>query len=270
MTTIQPEKKKKGRKRTGFLILIIILIGTWVFLHKNENTEAYEAVQAFKQQHPSLNIPEEFDLKKDKEWDSGVIEYRVKSSEQDYMVYIQDGKVTKVFLRSPRQQLYPAVTVQEPNKSVQTNVETPVKPPKQQEMGKVEYTITISQLVKDAITNTNDINVYIESPDLSQEGVQELSTLVNESIGLYEQAKQIVPPVEWQALHEDLLGMWETYIVGEEGLVEATKYAWNATESERKQALEVLKEKGEVAGQYGLEFGDLLLEFLGEITGFSN
>ncbi|PLS19037.1 hypothetical protein CVD28_01130 [Bacillus sp. M6-12] len=278
----------KRKSKLPYLLVTIVIFGIVFFMYhshkeKQERKEVTQALQQFKDEHKTIEFPEAYDLKEGKEWDSGVLEYELKSSKKDYIARIENGKVVKFLIKKPEQQLYPVVVVEkEPsildkifNKDIDKEKE-PEKAPapveKEEPMSKVQYTIVISKLLGETLVNIDDIQVLVDTPNVSlnQDTLDTASKLLNESANLYYEAKQIVPPVEWQQLHQDILVTWEKYIVGEKGFVDSMETAWTATTDERAKALEVVKEKGELTGEYSLELGKLITRFLGELTGLSN
>jgi len=268
------------------------MVGIIVFNQQKEK-EVLETLTTFQQNHPEIEFPTEFDLKKEKKWDSGIVQYKLKSDKKDYYVQIKEQEVVKLFTKKPDAQLYPVVSnnVQKETtikdgisqavdgvKSWFTNEEKPKQeesasipvPTEPKEMSKVEYTITVSKLLGEALINIEDSQMIVESPELTKQSIEEATQLLNESIELYEQLINIVPPEDWKVLHDNIVKVWNEWIIGEQGLIDQMEKAWGATADERQQAWEVTKEKSKVVGEYSFKLGELILQFLGELTGFSN
>lgn len=302
-STRRKQSYSKGypiRKIIGYGIILAILsiiIGT-IYINHQEEKETLKILKQFQQKYPEIEFPNEYDVKKDKEWDSGVTQYQLKGDQANYYVQIRNDEVIKLYKEKPEYQLYPVVTAKEVtqataleekidqalndinqffnslneekggDKSSEKPIEKPVEE-HSQAMSKTAYTIYVTKLLGETLIQVNDVQVLVESPEINEQTIQQATELLQDSVELYNEFVDIIPPEDWKALHESIRSMWYEYIVGETGLVNSMKETWDATADEREKAVEVMKEKGIVVGEYGLKLGDLMLEFLGELTGLS-
>lgn len=231
------------------LLAVVLFIGYQWYIKNNETDKIINIINQFQQEHPEISMPSDYDLKKEKEWDSGAVQYELKMKGNNYHVVIENGEVSRIFTKFPNKQIYPT---------------------EQKEMSKGEYVIAASGLLKDAILNIQNTQTIIDSNNTSNEILIDLDVSIQDSIQLYEEFKNIIPPADWEALHNETLSIWNDYIVGEQGLIEQIEKAWNNSAEERQLIADIAKEKGIVVLDYGVELLKLMSDFLLELTGLSS
>lgn len=280
----------------------IAVIVSLIFYNNYQNNKEEEKIlsilQDFQKNHQEVDFPTEYDVRKDKEWDSGEVQYELKSNTGSYYVQIKNDEVVKVFTKKPEKQIYPTdsktsqikekkeedglinkideafagIMEMFPANSKEDNekeTENKTKETEQAPLSKTEYTIVVTKLLGEALINVENVQMLVESPEFNAESIEEATELLEHSIDLYEEFKTIVPPEDWKKLHDNFLTLWNQYILSEEGLVESMKEAWKLTADEREKAMEIAKDKAHIVGDYSLQLGELILQFLGELTGIS-
>lgn len=280
----------------------IAVIVSLIFYNNYQNNKEEEKIlsilQDFQKNHQEVDFPTEYDVRKDKEWDSGEVQYELKSNTGSYYVQIKNDEVVKVFTKKPEKQIYPTdsktsqikekkeedglinkideafagIMEMFPANSKEDNekeTENKTKETEQAPLSKTEYTIVVTKLLGEALINVKNVQMLVESPEFNAESIEEATELLEHSIDLYEEFKTIVPPEDWKKLHDNFMTLWNQYILSEEGLVESMKEAWKLTADEREKAMEIAKDKAHIVGDYSLQLGELILQFLGELTGIS-
>ena len=247
---------------------------------KKEKEVIVNNIAEIAEAHPEIGLPMDFDLSQRKKWDSGIAEYRISSAEVEYTAHVDNGEIIAIYSKKPRIQLYP-IQAKDDSASVDKKKDDTAQivvpsinslpEPKVstgEPMTKIEYTFTVFSLLNDAVINVKDVQSIVETPEIivNPNTMESATTLLNESIDMFNEAVAIVPPKDWEKLHQTILNKWHEHIVGEHGLVASMEQAWLASEDEREKALEAVKEKSKVVGEYSLEFLDLLLDFLAEIV----
>lgn len=235
---------------TLLLIGILVFIGyRWIDVH-NQKEEVVLLLNDFREEHPEIDIPYDFNLKKEKEWDSGAVQYKLKKRGNNYHVLIENQEIVRIFTTFPDRQIYPK---------------------EQRELSKTEYAIEVSKLLSDALQNVQETQKLIQpETTINNEVVIQLDQSLQDSIQLYEDFKNIIPPADLEKIHQNLESFWKDYIVGEQGLVDQVHEVWNNTEDERQMLMDVATEKGKVVSDYSIELIKLISDFLGELTGISS
>lgn len=298
----EPNNFFKNKWVVTLIALGITVIVSLMFYNNYQNNKEEEKIlsilQDFQKNNQEVDFPTEYDVRKDKEWDSGEVQYELQSNTGSYYVQIKNDEVVKVFTKKPEKQIYPTdsktsqikekkeedglinkideafagIMEMFPANSKEDNekkTENKTKETEQAPLSKKEYTIVVTKLLGEALINVENVQMLVESPEFNAESIEEATELLEHSIALYEEFKTIVPPEDWKELHDNLLSLWNQYIIGEEGLVESMKEAWELTADEREKAMEIAKDKAHIVGDYSLQLGELILQFLGELTGIS-
>lgn len=130
------------------LLGIVSFIGVQWYTNNQEEKEVIALLNQFQENNPDIPIPSNFDLKKEREWDSGAVQYELKKSGNNFHVLIENGEVSRVFTKFPERQIYPV---------------------DQTEMGKGEYALAVSKLLGDALINIQNTQNLIDTSKVSNE-----------------------------------------------------------------------------------------------------